>query len=176
MEHNAVPTAASESLSQGTGRPARRRRYWRGFLAGLAATAILSAVMLAKNAVGMLPDINAIALLADIAHDLIRLPEMPAIGWVLHVLIGGLAWGFLFVILEPWLPGGRHTWIKGASFSLLAWVAMMLVFMPLAGASIFGLGLGAAAPVATLALHLIYGAVLGIVYRLLIRTPPDREM
>lgn len=143
------------------------RRYTRGLAAGLIATAVLSAIMLAKSAAGMMPAMDVIAMLAGIAKDLVAVPQMPLIGWLLHVTIGALAWSLLFVLLEPWLPGGRHTWIKGASFSLLAWAAMMLVFMPLAGASIFGLGIGPAAPLATLVLHLIYGAVLGLAYRAL---------
>lgn len=41
---------------------------------------------------------------------------------------------------------------------------MMVMLMPMAGAGAFGLHLGLMAPVATLILHWIYGAVLGAVY------------
>jgi len=40
----------------------------------------------------------------------------------------------------------------------------MFVMMPMAGAGVFGLDLGMAAPVMTLMLHLVFGAVLGAVY------------
>jgi hypothetical protein len=41
---------------------------------------------------------------------------------------------------------------------------MMIIFMPLAGHGLFALSLGPQATVATLVLHLIYGAVLGVAY------------
>lgn len=41
---------------------------------------------------------------------------------------------------------------------------MMVAIMPMAGAGMFGMALGMMAPVMTLMLHLIYGAVLGHTY------------
>ncbi len=41
---------------------------------------------------------------------------------------------------------------------------MMIVVMPITGAGLFGMKLGVMAPVATLAMHWIYGVVLGGVY------------
>jgi hypothetical protein len=49
-------------------------------------------------------------------------------------------------------------------FSIAAWLMMMLVVMPMAGAGLFGLNLGMAAPMMTLMLHAIFGAVLGVVF------------
>jgi len=49
-------------------------------------------------------------------------------------------------------------------FASGAWLVMMVMLMPMAGAGAFGLQLGLMAPVATLILHWIYGAVLGAVY------------
>jgi len=49
-------------------------------------------------------------------------------------------------------------------FGVLAWGLMMVMVMPMAGAGFFGLSLGMMAPVMTLMLHLVYGAVLGSVY------------
>jgi hypothetical protein len=40
----------------------------------------------------------------------------------------------------------------------------MVAIMPMVGAGLFGLALGVMAPVMTLVLHLIFGAVLGWVY------------
>ena len=57
--------------------------------------------------------------------------------------------------------------VKGLIFGALAWLAMMIIFTPLAGHGLFALSVGPQATVATLALHLIYGAVLGGVYGLL---------
>jgi hypothetical protein len=44
---------------------------------------------------------------------------------------------------------------------------MMIVMMPMAGAGLFGTGLGMMTPVATLMLHIVFGVVLGGVYGLL---------
>ena len=41
--------------------------------------------------------------------------------------------------------------------------------MPMAGAGLFGLGLGVMAPIATLMLHWAYGAVMGATYGALVR-------
>ena len=41
---------------------------------------------------------------------------------------------------------------------------MMIVIMPMAGAGLFGMNMGVMAPVMTLMLHVIFGAVLGLVY------------
>jgi hypothetical protein len=53
---------------------------------------------------------------------------------------------------------------KGINFGIAAWVMMMLVIMPMAGVGLFGLKMGMMAPVMTLMLHVIFGAVLGSVY------------
>jgi hypothetical protein len=44
---------------------------------------------------------------------------------------------------------------------------MMITMMPMAGAGLFGLGLGGMTPVVTLVLHIVYGLVLGETYHLL---------
>lgn len=49
-------------------------------------------------------------------------------------------------------------------FGVGAWLLMMVALMPMAGAGLFGLGLGIMAPVMTLVLHMIFGAVLGWTY------------
>ena len=56
-------------------------------------------------------------------------------------------------------------WLRGAIFAVGAWLAMMVIVMPLAGNGLFGLGLGGiATPVAALVLHVVFGLVLGAVY------------
>jgi len=47
---------------------------------------------------------------------------------------------------------------------------MMVIAMPMSGAGLFGMNLGMMAPVMTLMLHLIWGAVLGGSYGALERT------
>lgn len=134
-----------------------------GMIAGLAATIVLSALMLIKAGLGLLPGVDAIGLLAGIAARITGEAPSPVVGWVLHLLIGVVAWGALFATFEPPLPGQRY-WLKGIYFGVIAWLLMMIIVMPMGGAGAFGLRIGIGAPIATLVLHVIYGAVLGGVY------------
>lgn len=135
-----------------------RHHYLRGLMAGLAATIVLSIIMLIKSGMGILPQLNAIAMLSNI----LGAPGEPAVGWIAHFVIGVVLWGLLFAQLENRLPGS-HT-MKGIAFGTGAWILMMILVMPIGGAGFFGLQLGIAAPVVTLILHWIFGAVLGSTY------------
>ena len=72
-----------------------------------------------------------------------------AFGWIGHFALGTVAWGIIYAALQASLPGTPV--VKGLIFGALAWLAMMIFFMPLAGNGLF-------------ALHLIYGAALGVAY------------
>lgn len=129
----------------------------RGIGAGFAATLVLSMIMVAKGMMGLMPELNVIAMLSAMMQS------APIIGWIAHFMIGMLAWGVGFVLVSRILPGKTNL-AKGISFGVGTWVMMMLVIMPMAGAGLFGLNMGMMAPVITLMLHVIYGAVLGSVY------------
>ena len=129
----------------------------RGIGAGLAATMVLSMIMVAKGMMGLMPELNVIVMLSSM------MKTAPIVGWGVHIMIGMLAWGLGFVAVSKYLPG-RTDLAKGISFGIAAWALMMLMVMPLAGAGFFGLKMGMMAPVMTLMLHIIYGAVLGFVY------------
>lgn len=137
--------------------------YPRAIVSGFVATVALSLVMLFKSAMDLMPALNVIHMLAALGHGLLSLPASPAVGWLLHFIIGAVLWGIAFALLYPTLPGQRPV-AKGMAFSVLAWVLMMLIVMPLAGAGLFGLHMGIMAPVMTLVLHLIWGAVLGATF------------
>ncbi len=126
-------------------------------IAGLAATVVLSMVMVAKGMMGLMPDLNVIAMLGSMMNI------SPGIGWLVHFMIGMFAWGIGFSTFCNVLPG-RSTLTKGISFGISAWFLMMVVVMPTAGAGLFGLNMGMMAPVMTMMLHAIYGAVLGLVF------------
>ncbi|EML5470854.1 hypothetical protein RSM50_003503 [Pseudomonas aeruginosa] len=138
-------------------------RYVRSMTAGFVATVALSLLMLMKGAMGLMPALNPITMLTDMAHAQMGMPASPMVGWVAHFMIGTVVWGILFALLFDKLPG-RSALVKGMSFSVLAWLMMMIVPMPMAGAGLFGLALGMMAPVMTLMMHLIWGAVLGYTY------------
>jgi hypothetical protein len=129
----------------------------RGMVAGLIATVVLSILMLMKQAMGIMPKLNVIAMLADMTQT------GAAVGWIMHFVIGVVLWGGGFALLVDRLPGGSVP-VKGIVFAVAAWLLMMIVVMPMAGAGFFGMSLGIMAPIATLMLHIIFGWVLGFSY------------
>ena len=128
-----------------------------GFLAGFIATAVLSALMVAKGVMGVMPELDIAAMLA------MMMGAPLTVGWLARFMIGTLAWGGGFAVLYDAIPGGSAI-VKGIVFGVAAWLAMMIAVMPMAGAGIFGMNFGIMAPVMTLVLHIIFGAVLGAVY------------
>lgn len=131
----------------------------KGMVAGFVATVVLSALMVMKAMMGLMPELNPVKMIADM------LGAPPAAGWAMHFMIGTVLWGTLFAWLSPSLPGENH-WLKGIVFAVGAWFVMMIAMMPMAGAGLFGSHLGMMAPVMTLMLHVIFGFVLGAVYAL----------
>ena len=133
-----------------------------GLIAGFTATVVLSILMIAKSSAGLMPQLDPIA---DIAH-LARLPEGTVqalwFGWIGHFALGTIIWGTIYAAMHADLPGLPV--VRGLIFGVLVWLAMMIVFMPMAGHGLFALSLGPMAMVATLVLHLVYGAVLGMTY------------
>lgn len=134
----------------------------KGMLAGFAATIVLSLLMLMKGAMGLMPALDPIGMIA------MMMGVSTAIAWGVHFMIGTVIWGGAFALLEPHLPGWE-LWLKGVVFGIGAWLIMMVAMMPMAGAGFFGMQLGMMAPVMTLAMHLVFGAVLGGVYGMLLR-------
>jgi len=128
-----------------------------GVVSGFIATVVLSVLMVMKAKMGVMPDLNAIKMLAGMMHGPMFM------GWVAHFMIGTVVWGLLFAALVNKLPGGVMS--SAIIFSIGAWLLMMIGPMPMAGAGLFGLNIGMMAPVATLMLHLIWGAVLGFSYQ-----------
>ncbi len=129
----------------------------KGIVAGLAATVMLSMIMFAKGMMGLMPELNVIAMLSSMMN------VTPVVGWAIHFMIGMLAWGLGFVAVFSILPGATDI-TRGISFGVAAWFLMMLAVMPMAGAGLFGLNMGMMAPAMTLMLHAIYGAVLGLIF------------
>ncbi len=128
-----------------------------GVIAGFTATVVLSILMVMKAGMGIMPELNVIKMLAGMMNAPLIM------GWVAHFVIGTFVWGILFAALESKLPGG--TMKSAIIFSIGAWFLMMIGPLPMVGAGLFGLNMGMMAPVATLVLHLIWGAVLGWTYK-----------
>lgn len=80
-------------------------------------------------------------------------------GMIVHLVRGALLG--LFYILGALYLGYNVGMISGLVFSLLPWLVLMLIAMPLMGHRVFAKKLGRKFQVTTLVLHLIFGAVLG---------------
>lgn len=138
----------------------------RGIVAGLAATLVVSAFLVAQEAAGFMPQLDVIGALADLAGS------GRGGGWLAHFGIG-ITWGIVFAALDRNLPGGPHT-VRGLVFGFFAWFLMMITFLPSVGAGLFGLRLGYLAPVVTGLIHAVFGLVLGAVYGALVGMSNDR--
>jgi hypothetical protein len=88
------------------------KNWLKGMVAGFIATIVLSALMLMKAQMGVMPELNPIKMMSDMLGA-----STPAVGWVMHFLIGTVLWGTLFAWLDPHLPSEGH-WLKGIWFSI----------------------------------------------------------
>ncbi|MEO5881752.1 MAG: DUF6789 family protein [Caldimonas sp.] len=131
----------------------------KGMLAGLVATMVLSVLMVLKAIMGLMPQLDLPKMLAGMMGS----PDMPLIGWIVHFAIGIVVYGVAIAVLDSKLPGASHVG-HGIMLAVIGWLIMMLMLMPMAGAGLFGMNMGVMAPMMTLVLHLIFGAVLGWVY------------
>ncbi|WP_336270082.1 DUF6789 family protein [Vreelandella arctica] len=140
-----------------------------GFIAGFAATLALSAIMVMKTSMGLMPDLNPIQMLEQMMHSRLGLPATPIMGWIMHFAIGTVLWGGIFSMIISFIPG-KSVVAKGIIFATGAWLLMMLIPMPMSGAGLFGINIGPMAPVMTLVLHWIWGIVLGATFKKLDRS------
>lgn len=160
--------------------------------AGLIATVVLSALMLLKSMMGIMPELDIPQMISSMmtapGTHMTGWPmnghmggymgsEMgeqmygwPGIGWAVHFMIGIVVYGGAMAFLDERLPGNSRIG-HGLMIGTLGWLVMMVVMMPMAGAGLFGMRFGAMAPMMTLLLHLIFGGVLGWVYAKLIERP-----
>jgi hypothetical protein len=95
------------------------------------------------------------------------------LGWMVHFLIGTVLWGGLYALLYDKIPTSSPVG-KAVMFAVGAWLLMMIMAMPMAGAGLFGLKLGMMAPIMTLILHVIWGLVLGGIFAGLSSLTVDR--
>jgi uncharacterized membrane protein YagU involved in acid resistance len=132
----------------------------KGMTAGFIATVVLSALLMLKSSMALAPHLNIINLLTQLGS----IGTVAA--WMDHFIVGTVVWGLLFGAFDAVYEKGAY-WLKGIMFGVFAWLLMMIVFMPLVKAGLFGSKIGLEAPAVTLVYHLVYGAVLGVIYGLL---------
>ena len=135
-----------------------------GLVAGFIATVVLSALMIVKGMMGVMPELDVAAMIGNMMGSSV------AVGWIVHFMIGTIAWGVGFALLYGLIPGGNAV-VKGIVFDVAAWLGMMIIVMPMAGAGLFGMNLGVIAPIMTLVLHIIFGTALGGVYQMRANLP-----
>ena len=126
-----------------------------GIVAGLIATVVLSALMLLKGMMGMMPDLDVIAMIAGM------MGAGALMGWIAHFMIGAI-YGLVFSQVAGHGTTGA-TVARGVGLGIAGWLVMMIVLMPMTGGGVFGMAMpsGMMVPVATLMLHVIFRAVLG---------------
>ena len=131
-----------------------------GLLAGFFATVAVSMMMMIKTASGQFPELHVVRTIGNV----IGTPDNLVTAFGVHIFIGTVIWGIAFAMIESRIPVSSYA-AKGALFGLFAWLLMMVVFMPLAGAGLFASHRGSMyVPLITLAYHLVFGLVLGNVY------------
>ncbi len=140
-------------------------RIWKPIAAGLCGSAAHTALMTFKAWANLLPSFQPYDDLQRLLGGLLGGEVHPWLPWALSYFNGAVVLGFLFGRAYRWLPGGNGA-IKGATFGLVVWLAMGLLFFPALGKGLFAAqaGLGLAPTLFTLAMVLTYSVTLGIAY------------
>jgi uncharacterized membrane protein YagU involved in acid resistance len=133
----------------------------RALVAGLIATAAMTALLLIEPSIG-LPSIAVGQILSSsLGLASARLAAGPALGWLIHFIIGALLALLYAAVFERRLPGGELA--RGLIYGALVFVAAQLLFMPLVGGGFFSRGDGQLLTGSLLG-HLVYGGVTGWIY------------
>lgn len=131
-----------------------------GFMSGALATYITGSLLLLNNALRQFPDVH----IAKTLSALLGAPGQTMVGVIVILITGVFVFGALFAVLAPRLPVRGYLG-KGLAFGAASWLVMMVVYMPLGGAGLFGLERSAIVPFVTLVLNLVYWVVLSLTYR-----------
>jgi len=131
-----------------------------GFISGFLATYVVGSMMLMNNALHSIPEVHV----ARTLSGMLGFPDRALVGWIVLLVVGIFVIGGLFAVYSTRLPL-RSYFTKGLACGMVSWLLMMVAFMPLAGAGLFGLGRSPVVPLATLVLNLAYWVVLSLSYR-----------
>lgn len=137
-------------------------RVQKGVLSGFAATVVVSLLEVANLMLG--PWAVGFPRLLSV---ILQMPEVPAVGWIAHAVVGTLVLGGAFGVLCPKLPTDTAE-SKGILFAVAAFILMGLTIAPLAGAGMFFMRAGFGTLVWMIATHAVFGIVLGNVYARLV--------
>lgn len=145
-------------IQQRSTRPnATGRRLATGAAWGVVATAVMSAVMLAGMAAGVSPMPKPIpaALVGNTLGPLYKAALMP-LAALAHLGYGAAAGAVLAALMRP------VTITKALAYGAALWALMGLLWLPYLAWGFFGSAITIKIAAATLLLHLVYGAVLGL--------------
>jgi len=121
--------------------------------AGFTGTAVMTALLVAADAVTAF-DVRPFERIAAFVGI-----QNLALGFLVFVLLGTVAWSFLFITIGQYLPGERDA-VRGMVFSVVLWTGFVTAFS--GGVASADLPIYAAF---TLFVHLAYGFTLGSVYQ-----------
>jgi len=132
-----------------------------GLIFGLIATAVMTVIMLIGKATGMspIPKPIPIAIAASITGGAPK-PVLMILGMLAHFAYGGIAGIIFYSVIKE-----RGTLLWSIGFGALLWLIMQLIVLPFLGWGAFGSSITPKIAIATLVLHLIYGAVLGLGFK-----------
>ncbi len=132
-----------------------------GFGWGVVATLAMSALMILGVVTGLSPMPSPIPeALVNKGLGLLGVglpkPLIVLLAALAHLSYGGVAGAILAALTRP-----MTVW-KGLGWGVLLWLVMQVVVFPLLGWGLFGLAITPRIAVATLVVHLVYGAALGL--------------
>ncbi len=139
----------------------KTKRLAVGFGWGVVATIAMSALMILGVVTGLSPmpaPIPSAIVNRGLGLLGVGLP-MPLIMFLAagaHLSYGGVAGAILAALTRP------VTLWKGLGWGVLLWLVMQVVVFPFLGWGLFGVAITPRIAVATLVLHLVYGATLGL--------------
>lgn len=178
----------------GTGRPADRRhaltplhlepgfnvsiepmteqkRLSIAFGSGIIATVVMSIPMIVATVTGISPMPKPIpaAIIGTIFGPGLPKPLLLLLAAISHLLYGGF-WAALFALVRR-----RHSVWSGLALGVLLWLIMEIIVLPALGWGLFGTAVTPKIAVATLVLHLIYGATTGYCLQRFLDGPISRQ-
>src|SRR5262245_442340 len=107
----------------------------KGMIAGSIASLVVAALLVIQSTMNYLPEVHLIKLLTSLGSIQV------GAAWADHFIVGLLIWGLMFGAFDT-ITGRLFYWLKGIMFGVVAWVLMMMLFMPLAKAGFFAQRLG----------------------------------
>ena len=166
-----APTASIEAQPHArTSTDALSRAILAGFAASLTMLLLFLVAYNLARLLGAAPILTAPGLeplgqwLANLTHNRLIDAGLADVYLAAGVyMAGGLPWAVLYTLVEPRLTGSPL--VRGITFAMIPALVSLVVVLPLLGGGLFGLSLGAG-PLPTIGnvlLHVVYGAILGLV-------------